>query len=61
MGPANGFLTRQMHARPLACFTTAFLLGVVFRRHLDVSTAVCAGGTVDENYRLVKEALKAKA
>ena len=26
-----------------------------------LSTATCAGGTVEENYQLVKEALKAKA
>ena len=35
MRTTQGFLPRQLRARPLACFAVAFLLGLVTARRLD--------------------------
>ena len=42
MRAALRFTSRQVRARPLACFAVAFLLGLTLRRHQPVPTAVCA-------------------
>ena len=36
------FVLRQVHARPLACFAVAALLGMMLRRRLSAPTAACA-------------------
>ena len=42
MRAALRFALRQVRARPLACFTVAFVLGLLLRQRLSVPTAACA-------------------
>ena len=43
MRAALRFVLRQVRARPLACFTIAFVLGLLLRRRVAVPTLGCAG------------------
>ena len=44
MRAALRFALRQVRARPLACFTVAFVLGLLLRQRLAAPTAACALG-----------------
>lgn len=46
MRERRGFLARQLHARPLACFAAAFLLGLIAARQWPLPLWACASGLV---------------
>lgn len=46
MREKRGFLARQMHARPLACFAVAFLMGLIAARRWPAQAWLCAAGLV---------------
>ena len=46
MRAALRFIERQVRSRPLACFSVAFLLGLMLRQRYGAPTALCALGTL---------------